>query len=118
MSQIPGGSITSTFREWREFRRQTGVWPVFSVLMSGAFFCELLVGTFCYIVYADHKGWSDGHTKLLAIPLVLIYVTIWSVCERVVRMYEIKRTRAHIKRYFLDQWIPPRSPFHVLASTD
>ena len=94
MSRNPGGSITSTFREWKEFRRQTDGWPLFWVLTSGAFFCGLLAGIHRYIVYADHKRWSGGHTKLLAVPLVLIYVTVWSACERVVRLYELKRARA------------------------
>lgn len=100
MSRIPGASITSAFREWKEFRRQTGGWPLFWVLTSSAFFCGLLVGIFRYIVYADHKGWSGGHTKLLVVPLALIYVTVWCAGERVVRLYEIKRARAAShKRY-------------------
>jgi hypothetical protein len=86
-----------TLREWREYRRRTGVWPVLSMVGHVVHFAVWLAVLAFVVWYGVEHSWSKTRFLLVLLPVSLIDVFLWDNVRKAIRMREIAsyRNRRH-----------------------
>ncbi len=83
----------ATIRKWKEFRQQTGTWPLFSIVASSLHTLGFLVGGVFLIWYAEEHRWSNNHFALVLLVVLLPYVFVWAWLQNKIYLGEVRRAR-------------------------
>jgi hypothetical protein len=52
-------------RTWKEFRKHTGHWPLFSIAFHYSALGGMLIGVLIFLWMKDHRDWVDDHSFLI-----------------------------------------------------
>lgn len=87
-----------TLRDWRRYRRRTGVWPVLSMVGQVLHFAAWL-GVIAFMVWysVEHK-WSKTTSLLATLAVILAEMLLWDTIRKRIRLREILayRNRRHL----------------------
>src|SRR5690348_7389293 len=83
----------ATLRKWREFRQETGTWPLLSIVASLLHAMSLVVGGGYLIWYAGEHNWSKNHFALILCVVLLPYVLVWAWLQNKIYIGEVRRAR-------------------------
>jgi hypothetical protein len=84
---------TATLRKWKEFRRQTGEWPVLSITASLFAVAVLVVGGGFLIWYSEEHQWSKNRFAVVLIAALLPFVLGWGWIQDKIYLSERQRVR-------------------------
>jgi hypothetical protein len=85
----------ATVRKWKEFRLETGTWPVFSIVASTLHTLSLVVGGAFLIWYSGEHRWSNNHFALVLLVVLLPYMFVWAWLQNKIYLSEVRRARDH-----------------------
>lgn len=85
----------ATLRKWKQFRQQTGKWPLFSIVASLLHTIVLVVGGVFLIWYGDQQGWSKNRLTLILLVVLLPFVLVWAWLHDKIYLSELRRARRH-----------------------
>jgi len=57
----------ATIRKWKEFRHETGVWPLLSIVASSLHTMGFAVGGGFLVWYSVEHRWSKNHFALILV---------------------------------------------------
>jgi hypothetical protein len=83
----------ATIRKWKQFRQQTGKWPLFSIVASLLHTIVLVVGGVFLIWYGDEQGWSKNRFALILLGALLPFVFVWAWLHDKIYLSELRRAR-------------------------
>ncbi len=83
----------ATLRDWGEYRRVTGRWPVLSISMHTANFVAIVGILFGLILYGSSHDWSKARFTWVLLVVVFPYMGLWSWVENKVKIHEIRNRR-------------------------
>lgn len=83
----------ATLRDWGEYRRETGRWPLLSIAAHASNFVALAAIVLWLILYGSRHGWSNSHFGWTLIVALLPYMLLWSWVEDKVKLNEIRSRR-------------------------
>lgn len=83
----------ATIRKWKEFKQETGTWPLFSIVASTLHTLGFLVGGVFLIWYSGQHRWSNNHFALILLVMVLPYVFLWASLQNGIYLGEVRRAR-------------------------
>lgn len=81
----------ATIRKWKEFRRETGTWPFFSIVASSLHTIGFVVGVGFLIWYGGEHRWSNNHFGLILLVSLLPYVVVWARLQGKIYSFELRR---------------------------
>jgi drug/metabolite transporter (DMT)-like permease len=95
--------IAATLRKWKEFRHQTGQWPVLSIV-AAVFGMTIFVGGGGFLIwYSGEHQWSKNRFSLILIPLGLAFAVGWGWVQDKIYLGERRRTRYQDEQTVRDQ---------------
>src|ERR1700746_1191284 len=62
---------------WRQFRKASGNWPIFSIITFVMRFVILILGAILCAAYADKHRWTRGQGSLVSIAVLLAAFIFW-----------------------------------------
>jgi hypothetical protein len=83
----------ATIRKWKEFKQETGTWPLFSIVASTLHTLGFLVGGAFLIWYSGEYRWSNNHFALILLVVLLPYVFVWAPIQNKIYLGEVRRAR-------------------------
>jgi hypothetical protein len=84
----------ATIRKWKEFRRETGTWPLLSIVASSLHTMGYVVGVVFLIWYSEKHRWSNNHFALILLVVLLPYVFVWAWFQNKIYLSELRRARS------------------------
>jgi drug/metabolite transporter (DMT)-like permease len=85
--------IAATLRKWKEFRHQTGQWPVLSIA-AALFGITVFVGGVGFLIwYSGQHQWSKNRFALILIAAGLAFVLGWGRVQDKIYLGERRRAR-------------------------
>src|SRR5882762_7881466 len=106
----------ATIRKWKEFRRETGTWPVLSIVASSLRIIGFVVGGAFLIWFSEKHRWSKNHFALILLAVVLPYVFAWAWLQDKIYLGEIRRARR--KRGNDSDFDQSRAALHRKSNTE
>jgi len=85
----------ATIRKWKEFRRRTGKWPLFSIVASILHTASFIFGGAFLIWYSVEQGWSKNHFLLILLAVISPYVFVWAWLQKKIYLSELRRAGVH-----------------------
>lgn len=85
----------ATLRDWREYRRDIGRWPLLSMMAHSAYFVVLVALAIWLIPYSSRHAWSRSRFFWTLILIVVPYMIVWSWLDRKIELKET-RDRRHL----------------------
>ena|ERR1700680_4027167 len=83
----------ATLRKWKEFRDQTGEWPVLSIAASLFEITLFVVGGGFLIWYSQEHHWSKNRFALILITAGLPFALGWGWIQDKIYLGERRRAR-------------------------
>jgi hypothetical protein len=87
----------ATIRNWAEYRRETGRWPLLSIAVHLANFVVFVAIVVGLILFTSRRGWSHSRVSWILILGVLVYFLLWSWVDGKVKLNEIRNRRRFAK---------------------
>jgi drug/metabolite transporter (DMT)-like permease len=84
-------------RKWKEFRRQTGHWPLLSIAASLFQIIVFVVGGGFLIWYSGEHHWTKNRFALILVAVVVHFVLMWGWLQDKLHLGEIQRARCRGK---------------------
>jgi len=85
--------IAATLRKWKEFRHQTGQWPVLSIA-AALFGITVFVGGVGFLIwYSGQHQWSKNRFALILIAAGLAFALGWGRVQDKIYLGERRRAR-------------------------
>ena len=83
--------ISATLRKWKEFRHQTGQWPVLSIA-AALFGITVFVGGVGFLIwYSGQHQWSKNRFALILIAAGLAFALGWGRVQDKIYLGERRR---------------------------
>ncbi len=80
---------TKTIRDWRQYRRRAGTWPILSIAGHVLHFAALL-GVIAFMVwYGVGHNWSKPTLLLVSLPVILVEGVLWDSFRKGIRLREL-----------------------------
>ena len=86
-------SARATFRDWGEYKRETGQWPLVSIAVHLANLVALASITIWLISFSWKHNWSSARFVWTLILVLLPYFLLWCWIEDKVKLNEIRNRR-------------------------
>jgi hypothetical protein len=86
----------ATVRKWKEFRQETGTWPLLSILASSLHTMGFVVGVLYLIWYSEKHRWTTNHFTLILVAVSVPYVFVWAWLRDKIYGAEIRRARGQL----------------------
>jgi hypothetical protein len=83
----------ATVRKWKEFKRETGTWPLLSIVASTLHTLGFAVVAVFLIWYSEEHRWSDNHFVLILLVVLLPYVFAWAWLQNKIYLVELRHAR-------------------------
>jgi|SRR5271166_1831774 len=92
-----GSGFVATLRDWQRYRRQTGEWPVASVIASVAQGMVLFSCVLFMVVFAGRHHWSKARFLLVLGALLVPELCLWDRIQKKIRLKELEAYRTRRK---------------------
>ncbi len=92
----------ATVRKWKQFRHQTGEWPLLSITFSFFQNILLVLGMIFLIWYSAEHHWSKNRLGLVGLAAVLPFILVWGSLQDKIWLEEIRRARQRGKTIHLN----------------
>jgi hypothetical protein len=91
------------WRHWRKVKRQTGRWPVWSVLFHIVVTAALMVNFWLFFSWRDSQDWSVSRQWLVGLGFAVMWVIVIYCGRELIRRYEanLYDAREEEGRYFV-----------------
>jgi hypothetical protein len=87
----------STLRKWKQFKQQTGEWPVISIAASVFGITAFVAAGGFLIWYSGEHHWSNSVFALVLIAFGLPFALTWGWIQDKIHLAETRRAREHRK---------------------
>jgi FtsH-binding integral membrane protein len=106
MPSSPGRSIrvrnfSNRMTAIKEFKRRTGVWPVYSIAMHVARYVLMLAIIALVFWYSRRNPDSPGQATLIFLVAAPLFILLWNVLESLVWNYELRARELTSRSTFL-----------------
>ena len=91
-------SFRDTLQEWKDFKHLTGRWPTLSIFTYVLFLLAMIAVTVCILSYSIRHSLTKFKGAVIVIVMILPLAILHAVVERTIRVLELRRARASLKR--------------------
>jgi hypothetical protein len=100
----------ATIRKWKEFKQETGTWPLLSIVSSSLHTIGFIVGGGFLTWYSGEHRWSTNRFTLILVAVTIPYVLVWSWLRDRIYVGEIRRARLRLGHN--PNFVRSREPLH------
>jgi hypothetical protein len=86
--------IVATLRDWQRYRRQTGEWPVASVIASVVQGVVLLTAALSIMLFGVRHDWSKTKFLLVVASVLIPELCLWDRIQKKIRLKELRGYRS------------------------
>lgn len=94
-------NVNDRMTAFKEYKRRTGVWPVFSVVLHVARFVLMFAAVSFLFWYGRRPGASVNQITLGFLLVSLPAILLWTLLESVIWNYELRRKQLTSRGTFL-----------------
>jgi hypothetical protein len=91
--RMKGYGFAATLRDWKGYRKQTGEWPVVSVIASVVQGVVLLSCVLFIVLFAVKHDWSRTKFLLVCASVLLAELCLWDRLQKKIRLKELREYR-------------------------
>jgi hypothetical protein len=94
-------TVSNRMTAIKEFKRKTGVWPVYSLVMHVTRYVLMLAIITLVFWYSRRHPETPGQSTLIFLVAAPLFILLWNVLESLVWNYELRARRITSRGTFL-----------------
>ncbi len=94
-------NVRDRLTAFKEFKRRTGAWPVFSIVLHVARYVVMLGIISVLFWYGRQHPGESGRTMFAFLVVAPLFILLWTLIESVVWNYELRRKQLTSRGTFL-----------------